>query len=458
MTRTTPTGGSTRVGVVGLGYVGLPLAMAMHDAGYEVVGVDTDPAVVERLRAGESTVTDVADATVSAAVDAGVRFETDYRALGGVDGVSVCVPTPLRKTDTPDLSFVLDAAERLAPVVPEGCTVVLESTVYPGATEEVVGGALVENWASDGRGVRSDAGPVLTEDGGTVPERSDDRPVIGEDVYLAFSPERIDPGNEAYGPRDIPKVLGGVTEACGDHAEALYEPVFDEVVRVESATEAELVKLLENTFRAVNIGLINELAQIAHALEVDIWDAIDAAKTKPFGFMPFYPGPGLGGHCIPIDPLYLSWKAKEHGIDVRFIDLADTVNREMPRHVADRVARRLNDRGIAPSTAEVLVVGVTYKPDVSDTRESPAIDVVRNLSGWGADVDYHDPHVPTLTVGDRTYESVPLTDERLAAADCVVVVTDHSALDVEAIVRHSSLVFDTRNVTSGTRAPNVVRL
>ena len=305
----------------------------------------------------------------------------------------------------------------------------LESTVYPGATEDALADVLAENGA-----------------------------VVGEDLYLAFSPERIDPGNEEYGPTDIPKVLGGVTEECGDRAEALYDPVFDEVVRVGSATEAELVKLLENTFRAVNIGLINELAQIAYELDVDIWDAIDAAETKPFGFMPFYPGPGLGGHCIPIDPFYLSWKADEHDVDTRFINLADTVNREMPQHVVQRVVRQLNDRGTALSTADILVVGAAYKPNVSDTRESPAIDIITELDDWGALVEYHDPYVPELEVEDATYESVALTDERLRTADCVVLVTDHSTLDIDRLVDEASLIFDTRNATSSRRADHVVRL
>jgi UDP-N-acetyl-D-glucosamine dehydrogenase len=419
----------TRVGVIGLGYVGLPLALAMHDAGYDVVGVDIDTEKIRTLREGKSTVNDVADEEVQEAVRDGLTFTTEYEELSDVDGVSICVPTPLRKTDTPDLSFVVDAAERLSPVVPAGCTFVLESTVYPGATEEVIGEVLTENGAS-----------------------------VGEDIYLAFSPERIDPGNEEYGPTDIPKVLGGVTEACGDRAEALYTPVFDEVVRVDSATEAELVKLLENTFRAVNIGLINELAQIAHELDVDIWHAIEAAETKPFGFMPFYPGPGLGGHCIPIDPFYLSWKANEQGVNTRFIDLADTVNREMPKHVVQRVVAQLNDRGTALSTADVLVVGAAYKPDVSDVRESPAIDIIAELDDWDATVDYHDPHVRELAVGDDTYESVQLTDERLEAADCVVIVTDHSAVDIGRIADQASLVFDTRNAVDDLDAENVVRL
>jgi UDP-N-acetyl-D-glucosamine dehydrogenase len=418
-----------RVGVVGLGYVGLPLSLAMHDAGFDVVGVDVDSETVEQLRRGESTVSDIANNDVSRAVEDGLTFTTEYGDLSDVDGVSICVPTPLRKTDTPDLSFVVDAAERLAPVLPTGCTVVLESTVYPGATREVVGETLTENGAT-----------------------------VGEDIYLAFSPERIDPGNEEYGPTEIPKVLGGVTDACGDHAQAIYEQVFDDVVRVNSATEAELVKLLENTFRAVNIGLINELAQVAHELDVDIWDVIDAAATKPFGFMPFYPGPGLGGHCIPVDPFYLSWKASQQGIDTRFIHLADTVNREMPEHVVGRVVEQLNDRGVALSTADVLVLGVAYKPDVSDTRESPAIDIIDRLGDWQANVTYHDPQVPKIDVLGTTHESVPLTDDRLAEADCVLLVTDHSEFDIETIVETADLVFDTRNATREYDAENVVRL
>lgn len=421
--------GQTRVGVIGLGYVGLPLALAMHDSGYDVVGVDVNKTKVEQLRRGESTVSDVTDEEVADAVRNGLTFTTEYSVLSDVDGVSICVPTPLRKTDTPDLSYVIDAAERLAPVVPPGCTVVLESTVYPGATEEAVKDVLIENGAS-----------------------------IGENLYLAFSPERIDPGNEEYGPTDIPKVLGGITPECGNRAEALYRPVFDDVVRVNSATEAELVKLLENTFRAVNIGLINELAQIAHELDVDIWNVIEAAKTKPFGFMPFYPGPGLGGHCIPIDPFYLSWKANQQGVDTRFINLADTVNREMPNHVVHRVVELLNNRGTALSNANILIVGAAYKPDVSDVRESPAVDIIAELVEWDASVEYHDPHVPELTVGEDTYTSVPLTIDQLNEADCVVLVTDHTVIDIKTIVDEAALVFDTRNATGQRDASHVVRL
>ena len=420
---------SGRVGVVGLGYVGLPLALAFSRAGYEVVGVDIDTGRIETLRRGESYVTDVADEAVEIGLEAGFHPTTEYDALEDVDGVSICVPTPLRKTGQPDLSYVADTTEQLADVLPDGCTVVLESTVYPGATEELVA-------------------PTLSENGKTV----------GEDVYVAFSPERIDPGREEYDITEIPKVLGGVTPACGDHAIALYQTVFEEVVRVDSATEAELVKLLENTFRAVNIGLINEVAQIAHELEVDVWEVVEAAATKPYGFMPFYPGPGLGGHCIPVDPLYLSWKAGQQDVQTRFIDLADRINREMPVHVIRRVNELLNDIGLAVSRSSVLIVGVAYKPGVSDVRESPAYDVIGLLEERGADVSYHDPYVPEFEVEGKEYESVELTEDQLGETDLVLVLTDHSDIDFGRVVDGSSMVFDTRNATDGMDDEVVYRL
>ena len=422
-------GSRERIGVVGLGYVGLPLALAFTRAGYEVIGVDIDETRVETLRAGESSITDVDDNAVATALAEGFRPTTNYAELSDAEGVSICVPTPLRKTATPEMSYVADAVERLAEVVPQNCTVVLESTVYPGATTEVV-----------------------------VPAFEEEGYLIGEDLFLAFSPERIDPGNEEYEPHEIPKVLGGVTDACGDRAEALYDPVFDELVRVTSATEAELVKLLENTFRAVNIGLINEIAQIAHKLDVDIWSVVDAAATKPFGFMPFYPGPGLGGHCIPVDPTFLSWKANQHGIETRFIDLADRINREMPRHVVRRITDFLNDNRLALPDANVLVVGVAYKPGVTDTRESPAYDVIEELSDRNASISYHDPYVPVFGVGEETYESCKLTPELLASHDCTVIITNHSEVDYDMVVENAPLVFDTRNATKGQKSTNVRRL
>jgi UDP-N-acetyl-D-glucosamine dehydrogenase len=416
------------VGVIGLGYVGLPLALAMHEAGFDVIGVDVDAATVDALGDGRSTVEDVPDARLAEALEQGFRVVAAYDPLVAADAVSICVPTPLRKSGQPDLSFVVAAADALAEVVTAQTTVILESTVYPGATEEVVGARLsAEGWT------------------------------IGEDLHVAFSPERIDPGNTQYGPTEIPKVVGGVTPVCGDRAVAVYEQVFETVVQVGSAAEAELVKLLENTFRAVNIGLVNELAQVAHALEVDIWSVIDAAATKPFGFMPFRPGPGLGGHCIPVDPVYLSWKANEQGIETRFIDLADVVNREMPAHVVARVAQVLNADGIALADAAVSIIGVAYKPDVSDVREAAAIDIIQELERWQASICYHDPHVPTLAVGERSYASVPLA-AALDGVDCAVIVTDHTAIDVTAVVEAAPRVFDTRNATAGLEAAHITRL
>jgi len=412
----------TRVGVVGLGYVGLPLALAFVDVGYNVIGVDIAEDRVAQLRAGESYVRDIADEEVEDALAAEFEPTTEYSALSDVDAVSICVPTPLRKSGQPDVSYVVDATERLATVLPKNCIVILESTVYPGATEEVVA-------------------EHLTSNGWTV----------GEDIFVAFSPERIDPGNETYGVTDIPKVMGGVTGACGDRAIALYEHVFDEIVRVSSSAEAEFVKLLENTFRSVNIGLINELAVTANRMEIDIWEAVDAAATKPFGYMPFYPGPGLGGHCIPVDPQHLSWKAKQQGFETRFIDLADRINRSMPEHVVNRVATLLNEDGVAMLDADILVLGVAYKPDVSDTRESPALDVIDFLQSRGASVRYHDPHVPEISAADWQYESQALTDSLLQNQDCIVVVTDHGDFDIGRIVELAPRVFDTRNATAEYR-------
>lgn len=422
--------GDIRVGVVGLGYVGLPLALAFSTANYDVVGVDIAEERVEQLQTGESYVRDVSNQEVQSALDAGFEPTTEYAALSNVDAVSICVPTPLRKSGQPDVSYVSDAAERLASALPDECVVVLESTVYPGATEEVVADTLAENGRK-----------------------------VGDDLFVAFSPERIDPGNETYSVTDIPKVIGGVTADCGDQAIALYEPVFDEVVRVSSSAEAEFVKLLENTFRSVNIGLINELALTADRMDIDIWETIDAAATKPFGFMPFYPGPGLGGHCIPIDPQHLSWKAKQQGFETRFIELADRLNRRMPEYTVKRVATMLNKDGIAVLDSDILVLGVSYKPDVSDTRESPALDVIDLLDSRGANVRYHDPYVPEVSAGDWRRESAELTDELLSSQECVVIVTDHSEFDMGRIVETAPRIFDTRNATEAYREfENVERL
>lgn len=423
-------GSRDAVAVVGLGYVGLPLSLVLADADFEVTGIDVDEARVASLRAGQSYVNDVSDDRLQAHLDDRFVPTTEWDAIREVDAVSICVPTPLRKTGHPNVSYVVDAAGSVAERVTNGTLVILESTVYPGATEEIVAGELEE------RGF-----------------------TVGEDVFVAFSPERLDPGNEQFGPRDIPKVIGGVTPVCTEVTRELYGIAFDEIVEVQSSAEAELVKLLENTFRSVNIAFINELAKVADELDVDIWRAIDAAATKPFGFMPFYPGPGLGGHCIPNDPQYLSWKANQQGVDIQFIELADQINREMPRYVIERLVRLLNERAVAPANADVLVVGAAYKPNVSDTRESPALDVISLLQDYGASVAYHDPYVPELEVDGTEYESVPLDEEVLAAQDCIVVVTAHDRTPLQPLAATESLVFDTRNALEGfENAVNVVRL
>lgn len=407
-----------RSAVVGLGYVGLPLAVSMSKSGYDVVGVDVDEERVSKLREGKSYVDDVTDDQVSRLIDTGFNPTTDYSALADASLISICVPTPYSKTGQPDVSYVVDSVERLDEVVSEGSLVVLESTVYPGATKELVASTLSENgWE------------------------------VGEDIYIAHSPERIDPGNEEYDHREIPKVIGGVTENCGDVTEEWYSSIFDEVVRVDSAMEAEMTKILENTFRSINIGMINEMATIANELDINIWNVIDAASTKPFGFMSFYPGPGLGGHCIPIDPQYLSWKASQQGLETRFINLADQVNREMPDHVTERIVKLLNDEGVALSEADVLVLGVAYKPDVPDTRESPAYDIIEDLEEYGATISYHDPFVSEFSVERETYRSQDLTPELLTNQDLTVIVTNHSDIDTELVVEESPLVFDTRNAT-----------
>lgn len=420
----------TAVGVVGLGYAGLPLAVAFAETGYSVVGVDIDEERIAAIRNGDVSVDGIVDRELVRYLNDELKVTLSYDDLGGCDAVCICVPTPLYEaTEAPDMSYVADAVDRLADVIKPGTAVVLESTVYPGATEEVIV-------------------PRLEQGGYT----------IGDDVYVAFSPERIDPGNEAYGVREIPKVLGGVTEDCADRTEALYGPVFDEVVRVGSATEAELVKLLENTFRAVNIAFINELAIVADALDVDIWNVIDAAATKPFGFMPFYPGPGFGGHCIPIDPAYLTWRAHRLGVETQFIELAARVNQWMPRFVVSQIEELLDSDGPRLGGSDLLVLGVSYKPGVADTRESPAHEVMSLLEQAGAEVAYHDPFVPTFSTDGRTYASIELDSDAVAASDCVVLLTNHQELDVDWIVDEARLLFDTRNATAGVAADHVHRL
>lgn len=414
-----------RVGVMGLGYVGLPLAAAFAAKGYRVTGYDVDRAKVSRLNAGSSHVPDVPSAVVARLVRSG-RFAaaTDERVLSRQDAILVCVPTPLNKTKEPDISHVVRSAEAIARRLKKGQLVVLESTTYPGTTEEVVK-------------------PIL--------ERAGLR--AGRDFYLAFSPERVDPGNKRYPVTAIPKVVGGLDPVSGRAARLLYAAAIERVVPVSSTRVAEMAKLLENTFRSVNIGLINEMALLCDQLGIDIWEVIEAAKTKPFGFLPFYPGPGIGGHCLPIDPLYLSWKSRLHGFEARMIELAQQINQSMPAHVVERVSHLVNRNGVALKDAHVLVLGAAYKKDVSDTRESPALDVIERLAQLGAKVSYSDPHAKRLVLEGRVFRSVPLTAAALKRQDCVVLLTDHSAFDYEAVVKHSRLIFDTRNALRAWRKP-----
>ncbi len=424
---------AARVGVVGLGYVGLPLAIELARAGFRTTGIDVDRRKVEALLRGESYIQDVATGDVSALQQAGtLTATTDPAVIRSLDTVNICVPTPLRKTKDPDLSYVVSAVEMIAEHLHPGLLVILESTTYPGTTDEVVR-------------------PILERQG----------LVAGRDFFLAFSPERVDPGNERWNTRNVPKVVGGHTAACTALAKALYSASIETVVEVSSPKVAEMVKLLENTFRAVNIGLVNELAQMCDRIGTNVWEVVEAAATKPFGFMPFYPGPGLGGHCIPVDPFYLSWKVKEVGFEARFIELAGHVNGAMPHYVVDKAIEALNSQAKALRGSDILVLGVSYKRDIDDLRESPALDVMGLLAQRGARVSYHDPYVPTLDAslwaGASTLHSAPLDATRLAAADCVVIVTDHRRFDYDAIARHSRLVVDSRNAIRRA-SPHVFKL
>ncbi|MGE0446457.1 MAG: nucleotide sugar dehydrogenase [Vicinamibacterales bacterium] len=419
---------SARVGVIGLGYVGLPLAVEFARAGFDVTGFDVDAAKTEAISAGRSYIGDVKSADLAEQVQAGrLRATTDMSRLAEMDAVDICVPTPLRKTKDPDMSFVVAAAEQIARYLHPGMLIVLESTTYPGTTAEVLQ-------------------PMFEAQG----------LVVGRDFFLAFSPERVDPANEKFNTRNTPKVVGGTTPACSEVAAALYRTSIDTVVPVSSTQVAEMVKLLENTFRAVNIGLVNEIALMSHRMNIDVWEVINAASTKPFGFMPFYPGPGLGGHCIPIDPFYLSWKARQSGFECRFIELAGQINGSMPAYVVERIGEALNTQKRAINGAKVHLFGVAYKKDVSDMRESPALDVLELLHRRGAELSYTDPHVPTLQEGDLCLASVPEPDVR--GIDCAVICTNHSVFDYAAMPGRFPIVVDTRNALKGVTAPNVFRL
>lgn len=407
------------VAVVGLGYAGLPITVAFAECGYRVTGIDLDADKVQAIRQGVSYVEDIPDHVLAPVVAAGrLDATTDYAVLRDCDAVSICVPTPLSKTGDPDISYIAAATEEIARYLHPGMVIVLESTTYPGTTMEIVL-------------------PKLAASGLTV----------GEDFYLVFSPERVDPGRQDWTTRNTPKVMGGVTPDCLAAGMAYYQPAVDNLVPVSSPDTAEMVKLLENTFRAVNIGLANELLLMCDKLGLDAWEVIDAAATKPFGFMKFTPGPGLGGHCIPIDPLYLSWKLRTMQYTARFIELASEINTEMPRYWVQKIQDELNDQGRAVKGSKVLILGVAYKRDVRDVRESPALDIIALLQQKGADVSYHDPHIPSLDYEGVYLTSTPDLTAALHAADCTVIVTDHSTYDWAHVRAHAACLVDTRHVS-----------
>ena len=425
---------SAEMAILGLGYVGLPLAVVFGEAGFKVTGVDPDKRKVDALAKGESYIPDVRTETVSRLVKEGRLTATaDFSVLKDMDAVSICVPTPLRQTGDPDMSFIISAMEELGKYMHKGMVVVLQSTTYPGTTRELLL-------------------PKLGVEHGLT---------VGEDWFLAFSPERVDPGRKDFTTKNTPKVMGGITEACGEVATAWYEGAIDVVHRVSSAESAEMAKLLENTFRMINIGLVNELAIMCEYLDVDVWEVIDAAATKPFGFMKFTPGPGLGGHCIPIDPLYLSWKMRSFNYNARFIELASEINTNMPRYVVSRVLEAMNDLGKTLKGSKVLTLGVAYKPDIDDVRESPALDVIGLLRKKGALVEYHDPYIPHIHHEYEDWQMDSVTDlmKSVKEADAVVLVTNHKMYDYKAIIESAKFVFDTRNATGKLgRFANVERL
>ncbi len=424
-----------RVAVLGLGYVGLPLAVVFGEAGFNVVGIDPDKRKVDSLNSGVSYIPDVSSVSVDGLVKANRLTATvDFAVLKEVDAVSICVPTPLRKTGDPDMSYIVSATEELAKHVHKDMVVVLESTTYPGTTREFML-------------------PILTEQSGLK---------AGEDIFVAFSPERVDPGREDWTTINTPKVIGGITEDCSDVAAAWYSGAIETVIPVSSAEAAEMAKLLENTFRMINVGLVNELAIMCERLGVDVWEVISAAATKPFGFMKFTPGPGLGGHCIPIDPLYLSWKMKALNYNARFIELASEINTNMPRYVVGRILEAMNDREKTLKGSKVLVLGVGYKPDIDDVRESPALDVIGLLQQKGAQVRYHDPYIPHIHHEYENWEMDSVEDlmGAVGESDAVIIITNHTAYDYESILKESRFIFDARNALgkSGRNNSKVERL
>jgi UDP-N-acetyl-D-glucosamine dehydrogenase len=425
---------SARIAILGMGYVGLPLGVVFAEAGFNVTGIDPDKRKIDSLNEGVSYIPDVPTEQVARLTKSGrLKAGTDFSVLKEMDAVSICVPTPLRQTGDPDMTFIFSATEQLARYMHKGMVVVLESTTYPGTTREVL-----------------------------LPRLGDEKGLkVGEDWFLAFSPERVDPGRKDFTTLNTPKVVGGITQACTEVAAAWYGGAIQHIHRVSSAEAAEMAKLLENTFRMINIAMVNELAIMCERLGVDVWEIIEAAATKPFGFMKFTPGPGLGGHCIPIDPLYLSWKMKAYQYNARFIELASEINTNMPRYVVGRILDALDQRGKTLKGSRCLVLGAAYKPDIDDVRESPALDVIGLLKGKGAVVDYHDPYISSLrTHAGETMHSVPDLMAAVRASDCVVIVTNHKVYDYPAILDAAALIFDSRNAlgNAGKGNPKVARL
>ena len=422
---------SAKVGVIGLGYVGLPLAMEFIRAGFKVSGIDIDESKVKQLNKGQNYIQDVADGELMSAVKSGqLQATADFSVLSGLDAVSICVPTPLNKQKDPDISYINNVMIKLAAFIHPDMLIILESTTYPGTTRELI-----------------------------LPKLEVQEFSAGKDFWLCYSPERIDPGNKQFGTANTPKILGGITDQCTQHGTALYGTIVSEVVAVSNPETAEMVKLLENTFRAINIGLANEVAIMCEKLGVDVWEVIEAAATKPFGFMKFTPGPGLGGHCIPIDPHYLSWKLKALDYDARFIQLAGEINTAMPVHVVDLVRNALNTQKKALNGSDILIAGAAYKKNVNDVRESPALDVMKLLETDGARISFYDPHVPSLRFNGRNLRGLDnLNNDQVACADAVVVLTDHDAIDFELILSVAQLVVDTRNVYPHSKEPKLFRL
>jgi UDP-N-acetyl-D-glucosamine dehydrogenase len=461
---------NARCAVVGLGYVGLPLLLEFAKAGYDAVGIDVDKKKIAQINRGKSYIQDIPQDEFKEYVRNGkLRATSDYSILDSIDVVSICVPTPLRKSRTPDISYIVEASSNIVRHLHKGQLIILESTTYPGTTEEIVMPILTGKFHDEefseicAGGILREAKRVFSSEKTvwmpveglngasqmpiTLPE--DKNPIaslkVGEDFYLAFSPERVDPGNEQYKTKDIPKVIGGHTPACTEYALAFYKQIFPDVIPVSSTRSAEMVKLLENTFRSVNIALANEMSVMCDSLDVDVWEVIDAAATKPFGFIPFYPGPGLGGHCIPVDPVYLTWKVRSKGYNPKFVEMANEFNQQIPRYIVAKTQDKLNEAGKSFRGSRILVVGVAYKKDVSDTRESPSIEIIKQLLDKGANISYFDPYVPYVNCNGFSMKSAEYTANELKNFDCVIIATDHSNIDYKLINDNCNLIVDTRN-------------